>query len=118
MSYFNGITDKELTEEGWTPEQITELRRVEKVHVEKAIRKKEADYNANMDALNADGMKTYSMLTSGPHGQDRYFAAWAAKGSQESIGRARESKLAAQELRRIEREIRVSNKRWWQFWIR
>lgn len=118
MSYFNGISDNELLEEGWSMEQIKELRRVERAHIEKVIRKKEEDYLANMQALNEDGSKTYAMLISGPHAQDKYFAAWAARGSQEAIGRSREARMAAEELVRIEREIRVANRRWWQFWIR
>ncbi len=40
MSYFNGITDAELLNEGWTEVQIADLRRIEKQHDEKVAEKK------------------------------------------------------------------------------
>lgn len=111
MSYFNGITDAELKEEGWTPEQIKELRRVEFATQEKKAAKKEKDLADNMAALNATGAKTFAMLTSGPFPSDPHFAAWAARGSQEAL--ASTPKRSPEDMAR---EVARMDRKWWQFW--
>lgn len=120
MSYFNGITDAELREEGWTDVQIAELRRVEVAH--EARQKREADeaYQKNMADLDEKGAEMYARAVS--IGVPPHVAAWAAAGESRNrpLREAQQKAARAAEEQRIAtaRALRRLNRKWWQFWIR
>lgn len=108
MSYYNGIPDKDLIEEGWTKDQITELRRLEDNI--RARRKKEWD----------DEQKKWRQQWEdlGPFGQKAFSELWMA-GMPEQLVLDQARRLGKiREQRDIERQIRLAERKWWQFWIK
>jgi len=85
MSYFSGITDPELIEEGWSPDQIAELRRAEKGVEAKRKIAAENRLQEDLDALSDRGKRIYYELISGPFAWDPNMAASAARAAQEPI---------------------------------
>ncbi len=108
MSYYQGIPDADLLEEGWTPDQIKELRSVEDRYRDKLKQRAIADqlgFRKEYDALSPNAKKAYgSLAMSGFMGSDIFEHA---------------RRMGAQmDARDAERWIRLNNRKWWQFWIR
>ncbi len=111
MSYYNGIPDEDLVAEGWTAEQIAELRKVEKQIRER--RKKEwvdeqAKWKKEWDALGLWGQKAFNEL---------WLSSSHLSTPPETVLREAMARGKAMEQAHIERQVRLLNKKWWQFWI-
>lgn len=105
MSYFSGITDPELIEEGWSPDQIAELRRAEKGVEAKRKIAAENRLQEDLGALNGKGRKIYYELTTGPIPWPASIAASAARASQDPPKHEPKFIYAP-----------MTTRKWWQFW--
>lgn len=112
MSYYNGISHEELVAEGWTDEQIAELRNVE----DKIRQRKKKEWD---DAQNK-WKREWEEL--GPWGQKAFNDLWLSSGALSAAPEAVLSMARAEgkllEQRHLEHQIRLANKKWWQFWIK
>lgn len=112
MSYYTGISKEELLEEGWTDEQIAELRAVE----DKIRQRKKKEW---FDAQEK-WRKEWDDL--GPWGQKALNRMWLSSSylstpPEAVIVMAKQEGLLM-EQRHMEHQIRLANKKWWQFWIK
>lgn len=105
MSYFSGITDPELIEEGWSLDQIAELRRAEKGVEAKRKLAAEKRLQDDLSALNDKGRKIYHELTTGPIPWPESIAASAARASQGPPKHEPKFIYAP-----------TPERKWWQFW--
>ena len=112
MSYYNGIPDEDLVAEGWTPEQINELRKVED-KIRQRMKKEWFDAQEKWK-------KEWDDL--GPWGQKAFNSMWLSSShlsaAPEAVLRMAKVEGAAMEQKHIQHQLRLADKKWWQFWIR
>lgn len=108
MSYYQGIPDADLLDEGWTPEQIKELRAVEDKYREKLKAEAIAEqrkFREEYDALSPNAKKAYGALCMTPFPVDRIMEQARRMGAQ-------------MDARDMARQVQLMDRKWWQFWIR
>lgn len=94
--------------EGWSSEQIAELRRVEdgiRKRRQKEWEEERARWRAEWEDLGPEGQKAFNEMWMS--GMPKDYVLQEAK----RIGQARERQNA-------ERMVRLMDKKWWQFWIK
>lgn len=112
MSYYNGISQEELVAEGWSDEQIAELRKVED------------DIRARLKREWVDAQEKWRIEWDdlGPWGQKAFNDLWLSSSHlstpHETVLMLAKARGKAMYQEHIARHVRLMNKRWWQFWIR
>jgi hypothetical protein len=108
MSYYQGIPDEDLIEEGWTEAQLKELRKSEDSYRKKLEAKaieEQRKFREEYNALSPNAKKAYGELCMIPFPPDIIMEHARLMGED-------------MDARDNARTMRILNRKWWQFWIK